>query len=104
MQTLSLWAKANGLLPTSPQVQARLTDAYQRVFSHNATEEDRDIVLVDLAVFTRFYDVMTPDANVAGLRHAEGRRAVMALITQRIADPRILGELQIAAAQEGTAN
>lgn len=103
MQSLSAWASANGVELRSQTAQSRLAAAYQALFSFNATEEDRDIVLVDLAVFTRFYDVMVPDVPEAVVRHTEGRRAVMDLITKRIADPRILGELQIAAATEDAA-
>jgi hypothetical protein len=100
MQSLLSWAKANQVHPSSPAARSRLAAAYKAVFSFNATEEDRDLVLVDLAVFTRFYDVMEPDALSEGLRHAEGRRAVMKLITGQIADPRLLGELQMAASEE----
>lgn len=100
MQSLSAWAEASGFRLDAPETDQRLASAYQAVFSANATREDAEIALVDLAMTTRFYEHMASDAPDAGLRHIDGRRAVFRRLIGFIADPRILGELQIAALRE----
>lgn len=100
MQSLSQWAKASGVTLFSPEATMRLQAAYVATFSGNATREDAEIALVDLAVMSRFYEHMTPDAAPDALRHIDGRRAVFRQIIGFIADPRILGELQVAALAE----
>lgn len=100
MQSLSQWAKAGGHDLLSPQADLRLAAAYRAVFSANATREDAEIVLVDLALASRFYEHMAPDAPESGLRFVEGRRSLMRRVIGFIADARVLGDLQIAALQE----
>lgn len=100
MQTLSLWAKANGVSLVSPEAEARLQAAHVAVWSGHATREDAEIALVDLAVLTRFYEHMAPGVEDAPLHFVDGMRAVFRRTIGFIADPRILGELQIAALQE----
>lgn len=100
MQSLSTWAAATGVPLISAESDQRLAAAYAATFSANATQEDRDICLVDLATATRFYESMAPDAAPDALRHVDGRRAVFRRLIGFIADPRILGELQVAALRE----
>jgi hypothetical protein len=52
-----LWA--NRASPADAEL--RLANAYQRVFLGSATREDQEIVLVDLADFTGFYRVTSPE-------------------------------------------
>lgn len=100
MQSLSTWAAAFGVPLISAESDQRLAAAYQATFGGNATKEDAEIVLVDLAMTTRFYEHMTPDAASDALRHVDGRRAVFRRLIGFVADARILGELQIAALRE----
>lgn len=100
MQSLSTWAAAFGVPLISAESDQRLASAYQATFAGNASKEDAEIVLVDLAVVTRFYEHMSPDAVSTVLHHADGRRAVMRRLIGFVADQRILGELQIAALRE----
>jgi hypothetical protein len=62
-----------------PVAQAKLVAAYQNLFTGKGSREDADIVLVDLAVATGYFN--TPDS----LDHAElaadaGRRQIMGRI------------------------
>lgn len=84
----------------SPAANERLAQAYQATFSGNATSEDAEIALVDMAVYSRFFSAAVPEASDAFVRHIDGRRSVMAWVLGMIADSRILGELQIAALRE----
>ena len=62
--------------------QERVVSAYGALFSGNGTKEDADLVLVDLALFSRYYDTATVTSDPAELAAAAQRRAVM----QRIMD------------------
>jgi hypothetical protein len=77
----------NTVLPTDKQgdveaQQSRIASAYGALFSGNGTKDDADIVLVDLALFSRYYDTATMTDTPAALAAATQRRAVM----QRIMD------------------
>lgn len=100
MQSLSTWAAAFGVPLISADSDNRLAAAYQATFAGNATKEDAEIVLVDLAVTARFYEHMDPDVSSTALHHVDGRRAVMRRLIGFVADTRILGELQVAALRE----
>lgn len=67
--------------------QARVTSAYAALFSGNGTKDDADLVLVDLAAFTRYYDTATLGVAPAEAAAATQRRAVF----QRIMDALALG-------------
>ena len=62
--------------------QSRVASAYGALFSGNGTKDDADLVLVDLALFTRYYDTAELSSAPAELAAASQRRAVM----QRIMD------------------
>lgn len=55
----------------------RIGDAYRAVFSANATQMDVDLVLVDLAQFTRYYDTADIGADPNAVIGAAHRRAVL---------------------------
>lgn len=63
-----------------PGAIKRLTDAYQKLFAGNGSQEDADLVLTDLAKFTGFFQVSPANATPDELRHAEGQRSVYARI------------------------
>lgn len=100
MQSLSTWARAADVPFPSPSADDRLQAAYQATFAGNATREDAELVIVDLAVTTRFFEAMAPTASAEALRYVDGGRAVFRRLVGFIADPRILGELQVAALRE----
>jgi hypothetical protein len=56
---------------------ARIGDAYRAVFSANATQADADLVLVDLAQFTRYYDTAEIGADPNAVIGAAHRKAVL---------------------------
>ena len=62
--------------------QERVAGAYGALFSGNGTKDDADLVLVDLAQFSRYYDTANLTDAPAALAAATQRRAVM----QRIMD------------------
>lgn len=62
--------------------QERVASAYGALFSGNGTKDDADLVLVDLAQFSRYYDTANLTDAPAALAAATQRRAVM----QRIMD------------------
>ena len=100
MHSLSAWARASGHKLTSSEADRKLTEAYIATFSGHPTREDAEMVLVDMAVFSRYYEHMLPDVSTEALRHAEGRRAIMRRIVGFIADEKVLGELHVAALEE----
>lgn len=66
------------------KMQARIASAYAAFVEGRASKEDADLVIVDLAVFTRYLDTTqlgTPDAV---LREINGRRAVFARIVEAV--------------------
>lgn len=83
-----------------------LAGAYKRVLvAGNATQQDRDLVLTDLANHTGYYRVSPADTPDADLRFAEGKRFVMARILHHLRMPRELQQaLEDAARQEQLTN
>lgn len=62
----------------------RVGSAYKAVFSSNATTEDVELVLIDLAQFTRYYDTAKITASPSVLAATAQRRAVMDRILDAI--------------------
>lgn len=62
------------------RAKLRLADAYRSVFSGRGSKEDAEIVLADLAQFSGFYTVTTPNTPADAVRFAEGQRSVMARV------------------------
>lgn len=56
--------------------QNMLSKAYRNVFIGNATREEAQTVLVDLANHSGFYKVLPPGATKGDLSEANGKRAV----------------------------
>lgn len=62
----------------------RIVAAYAAVFSGNGTSEDVDLVLVDLAQFTRYYDTAALDAPADQVKALDQRRAVFQRIMEAL--------------------
>ena len=79
MKTLSdLFPKGT---EANPDALKRLMGAYERVFfGRGATNEDQQLVLSDLATFTRNFFVDGANATDEEIREANGMRLVMARI------------------------
>ena len=77
MKTLSdLFPEGN-----TPKTLKRLMGAYERVFfERGASREDQQIVLADLATFSRHFFVDGANASNEELREANGKRLVMGRI------------------------
>lgn len=99
MQTLS---RTGALNPDERRAQA-----YAAVFSANGTREDVDIVLVDLAVYSGFYQPQPPGVGEADRHYMAGRASVFAWLISNIAavggGAREIGALHVAALHEMTA-
>lgn len=81
------------------QAQIRLADAYKAVFQGpTATREDREIVLSDLAAYTKFFMFHPSAVSDAELRFVEGMRSVFGHINGQLTmTPQNLEALQRAA-------
>ena len=55
----------------------RLGSAYRAVFSANGTQDDVDLVLIDLAQVTRYYDTAKVDASPEAIVAVAHRKAVL---------------------------
>lgn len=93
-------------LRRSAAARLLLAGAYRRVLvTGHATQQDRDLVLTDLASQTGYYRVSTAETPDADLRFAEGKRFVMARILHHLRMPRDLQQqLEDAARQEQLTN
>jgi hypothetical protein len=99
-------------LPTelrdNPRAQSqRIASAYGAVFSGNGTVDDADLVLVDLAQFTRYYDTASLSTDPHELAAAAQRRAVFQRIMDALAvagkEPRgLLGAVMTAPEPDAT--
>jgi len=68
-----------------PQAQsARVASAYAALFSGNGSKDDADLVLIDLAQFTRYQDTASLDASADVVKALDQRRAVMLRIVDAI--------------------
>jgi|GEM_PF-6724057 len=64
-----------------PQALARLQGAYERLFfGTGASKDDQQIVLADLATFSRHFFVDGSDLRDEEIREANGRRLMMGRI------------------------
>lgn len=82
-----------------PRAQIDLSQAYQAVFlGPNATREQREIVLSDLAAYTGFFMFNPSEATDAKLRYVEGMRSVFGHINGQLTlTPQQIEALQRAA-------
>lgn len=78
------------------QAKVNLSASYRKVFMGNGTIGEAEAVLVDLALQSRFFDVMPPTASDAAIRYNEGRRSVFLHIFQNLS----MSESELAALQE----
>lgn len=83
-------------------VQERLQAAYYRVFFEGqANQEDRSLVLTDLADFTNYFFADDPKRDVGEIHQAQGKRAVMArIVNQGFGEKTNLSALFVAAVTE----
>lgn len=75
-------------VPRGSEAELRLASAYEAVFLlRNATKDDLDMVMVDLAEFTGYFAVAPAGTSEAELRDLNGKRAVFARILSLIKLP-----------------
>lgn len=65
-----------------PKAQDRIREAYAKLLGGNPTKQDIELVLVDLAKTSGYYNTTPPEASDAALRYAEGQRSVFARVLQ----------------------
>ena len=58
------------------QQSIRVATAYAAVFSGAGTLEDAELVLVDMAIFVRYYDTALPSVPAEEVKALDQRRAV----------------------------
>lgn len=66
------------------KMQQRIASAYAAFAEGRASKEDADLVIVDLAVFTRYLDTTQLGTSNEVLRELNGRRAVFARIVEAV--------------------
>lgn len=66
------------------EMQKRIVGAYAAVFSGRGSKDDADLVLVDLARFTRYLDTAPLDAPADVVKALDQRRAVFARIVEAV--------------------
>lgn len=66
------------------QMQARVAGAYHAFAEGRASRDDADLVLVDLAQFSRYLDTTQLGVSNEVLREINGRRAVFARIVEAV--------------------
>lgn len=89
-----------------PDAKVRLISAYTAVFDHgNATVEDRQFVLTDLADFCGFYSVQGPGLSADERAYREGQRSAFGRILSHLALTwEELRAYQVAARREALVN
>lgn len=65
--------------------QLRVMSAYAALFTGNGTQDDADLVLVDLASFSRYYDTTSLSASAHEAQALNQRRAVMTRVLTAMA-------------------
>ena len=65
--------------------QTRVVQAYAAVFTGNATRDDADLVLVDLAQFSRYYDTTHIGASPDEAKALDQRRSILTRILTAMA-------------------
>lgn len=63
----------------------RIASAYAAVFTGNATRDDADLVLVDLAQFSRYYDTTLIGSPPIEAKALDQRRAILTRILTAMA-------------------
>lgn len=66
------------------QMQTRVASAYAAMFEGRGSKDDADLVLVDLAVFTRYLDTTPLDTPAEIVKALDQRRAVFARIVEAV--------------------
>lgn len=90
MTSITTTAKLFGIdRSRSSAAELRIAEAYAAVFSGRGSTEDAELVLVDLAKFTGYYNTTSPEVPGDALRYYEGQRAVMGRILALKAPPDI---------------
>lgn len=83
MRTVNVYSVLPEHLRLDPDAAAlRVLQAYGALFTGTGSQEDADLVLVDLMQFTRYYDTANLAASPVELAAAAQRRAV----AQRVLD------------------
>lgn len=65
-------------------ITARIASAYAELFSGNGNIEDAELVLIDLAQFTRYYDTASLDTPADQVKALDQRRAVFQRVHEAI--------------------
>lgn len=87
--------------PRGVLAQHRLRTAYINVFTGRASREDADIVLVDLARVSGYYNTTSPQTPADELKFYEGQRSVFGRIYSMInPSSRFMAELAKGVAAE----
>lgn len=66
------------------RMQMRVSDAYAAMFEGRGSKDDADLVLVDLAVFTRYLDTTPLNTPADIVKALDQRRAVFARIVEAV--------------------
>ncbi len=69
---------------TPEQFDARIASAYGALFSGQGSREDADLVLVDMARFSRYYDTASLDMTSAQAVAFAHRRAVFSRVLEAL--------------------
>jgi len=64
--------------------EARIAEAYAALFTGNGGKDDADLVLVDLAQFTRYYSTAPVDMPADQVKAMDQRRAVVERIVEGV--------------------
>lgn len=76
---MSEFATVATVLPAEPRGSKaikRLHDAYIAFVAGRPSVEDCQLIMVDLANFSGYYNTTSPNASDAALRYSEGQRSV----------------------------
>ena len=73
--------------PRGAASEHRLAGAYQAVFSGNGSPDDADLVLVDLARESGYFDTTPAGIDDAVLQHQAGSRFLFGRIVRHLAMP-----------------
>lgn len=66
------------------KMQRRIASAYAAVFGGRGSKEDAELVVIDLAQFTRYLDTTQLGTSDEVLREINGRRSVFARLVEAI--------------------
>ena len=92
------------LFPKSPrgiQAEVRLQSAYQAFAAGSANKQDAELILVDLALVSGYFEVQEPGVSNEALQNMAGARRVYGRIVRMVSMPeKELAALITAAANE----